>query len=260
MGFGIWRLGFDDALNPVDLLAFGPHPDDIEIGLAGTVAVHAARGDRVGLCDLTRGELGSNGTPDEREREAEDARQVLGAAWRINLRWPDGGIVGSDAQIADVVRLVRQCRPRTVALPYWDDRHPDHRAASEVLRRAVFRSGLRRFAVDGAPDGDAWKPEWICYYFINDSAPVSFAVDVSAHYQRKRDALACHRSQFMPGEPASVETRLTSPRFLQMIESRDAHLGALTGVEFAEGIVLKEPLLRETLFRGAGALPPGPRP
>ena len=164
-------------------------------------------------------------------------RQVLGAAWRINLRWPDGGIVGSDAQIADVVRLVRQCRPRTVALPYWDDRHPDHRAASEVLRRAVFRSGLRRFAVDGAPDGDAWRPEWICYYFINDSAPVSFAVDVSAHYQRKRDALACHRSQFTPGEPASVETRLTSPRFLQMIESRDAHLGALTGVAFAEGIV-----------------------
>jgi bacillithiol biosynthesis deacetylase BshB1 len=161
-------------VDPVDLLAFGPHPDDIEIGLAGTVAVHAARGDRVGLCDLTRGELGSNGTPDEREREAEDARQVLGATWRINLRWPDGGIVGSDAQIADVVRLVRQCRPRTVALPYWDDRHPDHRAASEVLRRAVFRSGLRRFAVDGAPDGDAWKPEWICYYFINDSAPVSF--------------------------------------------------------------------------------------
>ena len=249
------------TLDPVDLLVFGPHPDDIEIGLAGTVAVHAARGDRVGLCDLTRGELGSNGTPDEREGEAEEARQVLGAAWRINLRWPDGGIAGTDAQIADVVRLVRQCRPRTVAMPYWDDRHPDHRAASDVLRRAVFRSGLRRFAVDdAAADAGSWKPEWVCYYFINDSAPVSFAIDVSGHYQRKRDALACHRSQFAPAEPASVETRLTSPRFLQMIESRDAHLGALTGVAFAEGIVLKEPLLRESLFRGAGALPPGPRP
>jgi bacillithiol biosynthesis deacetylase BshB1 len=240
-----------ETLPPVDLLAFGPHPDDIEIGLAGTVALHSSRGDRVGLCDLTRGELGSNGTPDEREVEAENARRVLGAAWRINLRWPDGGVTGTDAQIADVVRLVRQCRPRTVALPYWDDRHPDHRAASDVLRRAVFRAGLRRFGVDGAPGGDAWKPEWICYYFINDSAPVSFAVDVSAHYQRKRDALACHRSQFAPAEPSSVETRLTSPRFLQMIESRDAHLGALTGVEFAEGIVLKEPLLRGTLFRDA---------
>ena len=247
------------ATTPVDLLVFGPHPDDIEIGLGGTVALHAARGDRVGLCDLTRGELGSNGTPDEREAEAEEARRVLGAAWRVNLRWPDGGITGTDAQIADVVRLVREGRPRTVALPYWDDRHPDHRAASDVLRRAVFRAGLRRFALDGS-GAEAWKPEWICFYFINDSAPVSFAVDVSGHYQQKRDALACHRSQFTAGEGASVETRLTSPRFQQMIESRDAHLGALTGVAFAEGLVLKEPLLRDSLFREPAALPPGPRP
>jgi bacillithiol biosynthesis deacetylase BshB1 len=244
---------------PVALLVFGPHPDDIEIGLGGTVARHAARGDRVGLCDLTRGELGSNGTPDEREREAEAARGVLGAAWRVNLRWPDGSLTGTGAQIADVVRLVRQCRPRTVALPYWDDRHPDHRAASGVVREAVFRAGLRRFAVDGS-DAAAWKPDWVCYYFINDSAPVSFAVDVSAHYQQKREALACHRSQFVPTAASSVETRLTSPRFQQMIESRDAHLGALTGVAFAEGLVLREPLLLDSIFRAPAAPPPGPRP
>ena len=235
-------------IHPIDLLAFGPHPDDIEIGLAGTVAVHTARGDRVGLCDLTRGELGSNGTPDEREREAEDARQVLGAAWRVNLRWPDGAIVGSDAQIADVVRLVRQCRPRTVALPYWDDRHPDHRAASEVLRRAVFRSGLRRFAVDGAPGGDAWKPEWICYYFINDSAVPSFVIDVSGHYETKRRALACHTTQFTPAGQNAVATRLTSSTFQQLIESRDAQFGALAGVPFAEGFVVKQPVVRPHLI------------
>jgi N-acetylglucosamine malate deacetylase 1 len=247
-----------NTLSPVDLLVFGPHPDDIEIGLGGTVALHAARGHAVGLCDLTRGELGSNGTPEQREAEAEEARQVLGATWRVNLRWPDGGIAGTDAHVADVVRLVRQARPRTVALPYWDDRHPDHRSASDVLRRAVFRSSLRRFAIDGA-DVPSWQPDWVCYYFINDSAPVSFAVDVSDHYQRKRDALACHRSQFTPGESSKVDTRLTSPRFQQLIESRDAHLGALTGVAFAEGLVLKEPLLRDTLFRDAGAVPPGSR-
>src|SRR5687768_4607551 len=130
----------------VDLLVFGPHPDDIEIGLAGTVALHAALGFRVGLCDLTRGELGSNGTPEEREREAEAARAVLGASWRINLGWPDGGIEGGAGQMADAVRLIRASRPRTVALPYWNDRHPDHRAASQVLARAAFNSGLRRFA------------------------------------------------------------------------------------------------------------------
>jgi len=246
-------------VSPVDLLVFGPHPDDIEIGLGGTVALHTARGDRVGLCDLTRGELGSNGTPDEREAEAEAARTVLGAAWRINLRWPDGGITGTDAQIADIVRLVRQSRPRAVAIPYWDDRHPDHRAASDVLRRAVFRSALRRFEVTGSGSQESWRPDWVCFYFINDSSPVSFAIDVSEHYQRKRDALACHRSQFTPAESSRVDTRLTSPRFQQLIESRDAHLGALTGVAFAEGIVVKEPLLRDSLFRLPATTSPEPR-
>src|SRR3954467_1720205 len=118
-----------DALPPVDLLVFGPHPDDLETGLGGTIALHAALGCAVGLCDLTRGELGSNGTPEQREQEAEVARAVLGAAWRTNLRWPDGSITGTDRQVADVVRLVRETRPRTVAIPHWDDRHPDHRSA-----------------------------------------------------------------------------------------------------------------------------------
>jgi bacillithiol biosynthesis deacetylase BshB1 len=239
-----------------DLLAFGPHPDDIEIGLAGTIAVHTAAGFHVGLCDLTRGELGSNGTPEEREAEGEAARVVLGAAWRKNLRWPDGGITGDDLQIADVARLVRQCRPRAVAVPYWDDRHPDHRAASQAVTQGVFRSGLRRFVIGDALD--AWRPEWICYYFINDSVPPSFAIDVSAQYETKREALACHRTQFAPRDGGKVETRLTSPRFRQMIESRDAHLGALSGVAFAEGLLVKEPLLRPTIFR-SWSLEPGGR-
>ena len=243
-------------VEPVDLLAFGPHPDDIEIGLAGTIAVHTAAGFRVGLCDLTRGELGSNGTPEEREAEGEAARLVLGGAWRKNLRWPDGGITGDDLQIADVARLVRQCRPTAIAIPYWDDRHPDHRAASQAVTQGVFRSGLRRFMIGDAVE--AWRPEWVCYYFINDSVPPSFAIDVSAQYERKREALACHRTQFAPGDAGKVDTRLTSPRFRQMIESRDAHLGALSGVAFAEGLLVKEPLLRPTIFR-TWTLEPGRR-
>jgi bacillithiol biosynthesis deacetylase BshB1 len=235
-------------MDPVDLLVFGPHPDDIEIGLAGTVAVHTAAGFRVGLCDLTRGELGSNGTPAERELEAEAARAVLGAAWRHNLGWPDGGIDGSDAQVAAAVQVIRQARPRTLALPYWNDRHPDHRAASEVLTRAVFKSALRRFQGGGQAD-DAWRPDWVCYYCINDSADVSFAIDVSGHYEIKRQALACHRTQFAPSQPDRVSTRLTSPYFNQLIESRDAHLGALTGVAYAEGLIVREPLLRPHVLK-----------
>ncbi len=230
----------------VDLLVFGPHPDDLEIGFAGSAALHASLGFRVGLCDLTRGELGSNGTPEEREKEAEAAREVLGAAWRVNLRWPDGGIDGRESQMLDAVRLVRTARPRTIVLPYWNDRHPDHRAASDVLTRAVFKAGLRRFA---AGAGDGWRAEWVCYYFINDSDPASFGIDVSAQYEIKRQALACHRTQFAPADADSVSTRLTLPQFQQLIESRDAHLGARTGVAFAEGIVVRDPILRPHLIK-----------
>jgi bacillithiol biosynthesis deacetylase BshB1 len=237
-----------------DLLVFGPHPDDLEIGFGGTIALHAALGFTVGLCDLTRGELGSNGTPDEREAEAEAARVVLGATWRANLKWPDGGIDGNDAQISDVVTLIRATRPRTVALPYWNDRHPDHRAASDVLTRGAFKSGLRRFEADGL---EAWRPEWLCYYFINDADPASFAVDVSAHYDTKRRALACHRSQFTTAAPGSVATRLTAPHFQQLIESRDANLGARTGVAFAEPVIVRDPLLRPHVFKDWNAVPAG---
>lgn len=232
----------------VDLLVFGPHPDDIEIGFGGAVALHAARGFRVGLCDLTRGELGSNGTVEERLDEAEAARAVLGADWRINLGWPDGGPYDTPAHADDVVRLVRAARPEVVAVPYWNDRHPDHRAASEMLARAVFKAGLRRYL----PSVDAWRPRQVCYYFINDDAPVSFALDVSEVYDKKRQALACHATQFAPPGADRVETRLTATTFGQLIESRDARLGALTGVAYAEGIVVREPVLRTSLFEDGG--------
>lgn len=231
---------------PVDLLVFGPHPDDLELGLGGTIRRHTAAGTRVGLCDLTAGELGSNGTPEERRAEAEAAGRVLGAAWRENLGWPDGGIVPSDTHIRSVVDLIRAHRPRTIAIPYWEDRHPDHGAASRVLDAAIFKSGLRRYET-GA---DAWKPDWICYYFINDAAPPSFVVDVSEVYDTKRAALACHRSQFTPTGASAVATRLTASTFSQLIESRDAQFGARIGVAFAEGVVVRELVARRTLFRG----------
>ena len=232
-------------MDPVDLLVFGPHPDDIEIGLGGTVAKHAALGQRVGLCDLTAGELGSNGTVDERLAEAEEARKVLGALWRENLGWPDRGITGDPGQIRSAAELVRRARPRTVALPYWSDRHPDHASASRALTEAVFNSGLRRYAADG----DAWKPDWLCYYFINDSAAPSFVVDVTEHYEAKRRALACYGSQFTPSGTEAVQTRLTGPAFPRLIESRDAQFGALAGVGFAEGVVVTQPVVRRLLLR-----------
>jgi bacillithiol biosynthesis deacetylase BshB1 len=229
----------------LDLLVFGPHPDDIEIGLGGTIAHHAALGQRVGLCDLTAGEMGSNGTVAERLAEAERARVVLGAVWRENLRWPDRQIGKDPAHLGHATTFIRRHRPRVVAVPYWIDRHPDHVAASAVLTEAVFNAGLRRLA-----EGEAHKPDWICYYFINDSAQPSFVVDVSSHYERKREALDCHQSQFArTREGGAIATRLNTPLFRQMIESRDAQFGALAGVRWAEGIIVREPILRPTLMK-----------
>ena len=210
------------------------------------MALHTAAGRRVGLCDLTGGEMSTNGTPEERQVEADNAARILGVAWRRNLGWPDGGIAPTPEMIRSAVDLVRRARPRTIAVPYWDDRHPDHVAASHVLRTAVFKSGLRRYITDS----DAWRPDWVCYYFINDSVAPSFVVDVSAVYERKRQALDCYRSQFAGGTDTQP-TRLTAPTFRQLIESRDAQFGALSGVRFAEGVVVREPVQRASLFKDA---------
>jgi bacillithiol biosynthesis deacetylase BshB1 len=226
-------------MDQVDLLVFGPHPDDIEIGLGGTVARHVALGRTVGLCDLTAGELGTNGTVEERLAEAEAARAVLGATWRVNLKWPDRGIGSAGSHVRDAASLIRKARPRVVAIPHWTDRHPDHVASSEVLTEAVFSAGLRRFEADG----DAWRPASVCYYFINNWDKASFVIDVSAHYDVKRKALDCYVSQFRANATGAVPTRLNSPRFSQLIESRDGLFGAIAGVAFAEALVVKDPIV-----------------
>ena len=209
----------------VELLVFGPHPDDLEIGLGGSIAKHMARGHRVGLCDLTRGELGTNGTPEQRLEESEAARAVLGATWRENLRLPDGDIGGDPSHMRAIVDLIRRARPRTIAVPYGRDRHPDHVAASRLLTRAAFLSGLTRYAAtgeNGAPTGCSITSSAL-------GAAVVCRRRVGA-VETKRAALACHRSQFAPSSIGATATRINTANFQRLIESRDAQFGALIGV------------------------------
>jgi N-acetylglucosamine malate deacetylase 1 len=229
---------------PAQLLVFGPHPDDLEIGMGGTIVRHASRGATVGLCDLTRGELGSNGTPDDRVAEAQEASNVLGAAWRVNLSLPDGGLSLARDQRDAIIDLIRRTRPDVVAIPHGTDRHPDHVAAHALLLRALFDSGLRRVV----PGLEPWRPSRIFEYFINDTGRPTVLVDVTDVYERKRAALACHRSQFAPDDRGAVSTRLTSPRFMQLIESRDRLFGAMAGVSAAEGFVSREPFTVDHLL------------
>jgi bacillithiol biosynthesis deacetylase BshB1 len=165
----------------------------------------------------------------------------------VNLGWPDGSITAASEIIRSGVDLIRAERPRAIAIPYWEDRHPDHVAASQVLDLVIFRSGLRRYETGASP----WRPEWTCYYFLNMWTRPSFVIDVSAYYETKRAALRCHDTQFSAAaHPDRTATRLNVSTFFQMIESRDAQFGAQIGVTFAEGIVVREPVARASLFRG----------
>lgn len=235
----------------VDILAFAPHPDDAELGAGGTLARHAAVGYRVGVIDLTRGEMANNGTPEERLKEASEAAKILGLAIRDNLGLPDLGLQVSREQVDRLVEAIRRYRPAVVLAPYWADHHPDHRATAHLVDRACFLSGLFRYPSPGVPH----RPRRLVYYFVG-ALPVepSFIVDVTSHYSLKTASLLAHRSQFAPpGTPLEEGgvTRpgpLNAPGFLHLIESRDRYLGSLVGGIFGEGFYTRDRISVDDLF------------
>ncbi len=216
------------------ILAVGAHPDDVEIGMGGTVAAHTAAGHEVTILDLTRGELSTNGTARERAAEALEAAAILGAA-REDLGLPDLGFAVDGESVRALVDVIRRLRPAIVLGPYWEDRHPDHVRCSRLVTEAAFAAGVAKFA----PGRAAHRPPLTAYYFINTEAVPSFVIDVSAHYERKLAALAAHRTQFDRSPGHSRGTPLNDPNFLSFVQSRDRLFGAKTGVTFAEGFVCR---------------------
>ncbi len=214
-----------------DVLAVGPHPDDVDLGCGGTLARVASRGRRVGVVDLTAGELGTRGDAEVRRREAEAAGAALGVAWRVCLDLPDGGLDARvPEQVAAVVGLLRAAAPRVVLGPHPDDPHPDHGAAAALLARAGFLSGLGRFRPDLGP---AHRPRAAFAYPGARQVLTAVVIDVGAFWARKRAALAAHASQFDPS--AGPATHLATGRFLAAVEGRDRACGNLIGVEHGEG-------------------------
>jgi bacillithiol biosynthesis deacetylase BshB1 len=230
------------AGEPLDLLAFGAHPDDVEIGMAGTIAKHAAAGRRVGICDLTLAEMSSNGNPELRQQEAAAASKALGLSARSNLRLPDRGLTGVEAQIDAIVREIRLRRPRIVFAPYWQDRHPDHVRCSQLVQEAVFNAKLRRYM----PELPAVNVEQLFFYFINDMDEADVMIDVTDVYDRKLASLKAYRSQFETAGSDTVTTPLNQG-YVERVAARDSLLGQKRGIPYAEGFVSKVPLLVETL-------------
>jgi len=226
-------------VKPCDVLALGAHPDDVELGCGATLARLAAARRAVGVLDLTAGELATRGTAEQRAREAAEASSALGAAWRSCLGLPDGGLDDGDGeQVGVLVRALRTARPRALLLPHRDDPHPDHPAAAALIRRAAFLAGVARcLPSSGAPN----RPSLLLEYPGPRQlfAPV-LVIDVSAHYDAKRRALAAYASQFDAGD--GPPTHLASGHYLAAVEGRDRAFGNSVGCELGEGFTAPGPL------------------
>ncbi len=242
-------------IQPVHILAIGSHPDDVEISCGGTLALAAAQGYAVGILDLTRGELSTNGTVEERAAEAAEAARVLGVARRENAGLPDGGIDARDPkQTRMVVSLLRALRPAVLLTHAPLDRHPDHVQTSQLVDRAWYLAGLQRFDADGEP----YRPE-ARYHFASRIAFVpTFVVDISPSWEAKRQAILAHRTQVLRAGADHRPTTLNEPDFLERVESRARHFGAQIGVRYGEPFRSTEPLgVRnlDAIVRGVNAKP-----
>lgn len=228
----------------LDLLAFGPHPDDVELFCGGLVAKSVAQGHAVGIVDLTRGEAASRGTPEVRAREAAAAAALLGVRVRETLGLRDGAIgpdkerPGDDAYTAELVRALRSHRPKVVLSPWREARHPDHAAASALIDRAVFLTGLRSVLPESEPH---WVSQVLYYVMRVEPAP-SFYVDISAYADAKDAAIACHASQVGERAEGEAKTLVGSASALGALRAREAAWGARIGVARAEAFVARDPL------------------
>jgi bacillithiol biosynthesis deacetylase BshB1 len=228
----------------LDVLAFSPHPDDAELYCAGTLLLLSREGRRVGIVDLTRGELSTRGTLESRAAETAEATRILGLDLRENLELPDGGIAGTPQQREHVIRALRQWRPRTVLLPYFEDRHPDHVHASRLVRDALFASGLAKVKstdAGGRPQLP-WRPARAYYYMLSEDFSPSFIVDISDVQEQKMQAIRAYATQFHTGaESGEPQTYISTPEFLQSLIGRAQRLGFHVGGQYGEGYMPLQP-------------------
>ncbi|MED4783163.1 bacillithiol biosynthesis deacetylase BshB1 [Brevibacillus choshinensis] len=231
-------------MSALDILAIGAHPDDVEIGAAGSLLLAAKQGKRVGILDLTFAELSSNGDVARRQQEAAAADKVMGVAERFNFGLPDRGLEAVKGEaINRVVDLIRRTRPQIVLAPYYQDRHPDHESVSRIVREAIFNSGIRKYQPDESYP--AYRPSQFLYYFINSTVTPQVVVDITSVYTEKMEALRCYRSQFEL-EEGSVTTPLTNG-YLESVEYRERLFGQQAGVTYAEGFMSATPYVLANL-------------
>lgn len=224
-------------MKELHILAFGAHADDVEIGMAGTIAKYAKEGYKVGICDLTEADLSSNGTVEIRKEEALAAACNIGVTERINLALPDRGLYMKEEYIKEIVKVIRTYKPRLVFAPYYEDRHPDHANCAKLVEEAVFSAGIRKYI----PEFPAHRVSSLYFYMINGFHKPDFCVDISEYMKQKEAALEAYGSQFKTGVDGVV-TPLTEG-YVETVVAREKMFGKEVGVMYAEGFMSKKPIL-----------------
>ncbi len=223
----------------VDILAFGVHPDDVELGCAGTILAAIAEGKKVGIIDLTQGELGTRGTAETRKIEAANAADVLGVTVRENLKMADGFFANDEAHQRKIIEVIRKYKPQIILCNAPEDRHPDHGRSSKLVSDAAFLSGLRKIETRDS-DGnlqEQHRPAYVFHYIQDRFIQPDFAIDITAFHDKKLASILCYTTQFHNDSLSEPQTYISSPQFLETVKARAMMLGKRIGVMYAEGFI-----------------------
>lgn len=233
----------------LDILAFGAHPDDIELSAGGTLAKHIQLGKQIGIIDLSKGELGTRGNAEIRAKEAATAKDILGVAIRENLGLPDGFIENKPEYQMELVKAIRRFQPQILIANATQDRHPDHSKAASLVSDACFLSGLIKLESEweGSPQ-DAWRPKIVFHYIQERYIAPDLVVDITAQQELKMEAVNAYRSQFFDPDSAEPETNISNPDYLEFLEDRATEMGSKIGVEYGEGFTVAKNAGVEKLY------------
>ncbi len=233
----------------LDILAIGSHPDDVELGCGATIAKEVANGKNVGILDLTRGELGTRGSAEIRDKEAAKAAEILGVKFRKNLEFADGFFINNTAAKLEVIKIIRKYRPDIVLCNAIDDRHIDHAKGSRLVSDACFLSGLRKIeTIHESNKQKEWRPKHVYHYIQWKNLIPDFAVDVTGFIDKKLEAVLAFESQFFNPDSKEPETPIANENFKDSILYRAKDLGRLIGTEYAEGFTVERYVAVDSLF------------
>jgi bacillithiol biosynthesis deacetylase BshB1 len=225
----------------LDILAFGVHPDDVELGCAGTIMAAIDQGKKVGIVDLTRGELGTRGTPTTRTQEAAAAAKIMGVDVRENLDMADGFFANDEAHQRKIIALIRKYQPDVILANAPEDRHPDHGRSAKLVSDAAFLSGLRKIeTIHEGVTQNAWRPAYTFHYIQDRFIQPSFVIDITAYMERKMEAVLAYGTQFTGADTSEPQTYISSPQFLETVKARALMLGKRIGVGYAEGYITEK--------------------